>query len=724
MIAWQNLIVSIIAHPVHWAEVLFGVKLWRLDGIPTQSQADFIESCFWNVRTVVPSGHETGKTEACKVLVPLWLLSHPKSFFGLTAASWTAVEDNLIPGIREYVKMQPLLFDTVPIADKWVLGNNHELVGFSPDNAEPMQGWHSKGITIGDNWYGGTFVLVDEASALILKVHQGIESLVGGPNHVAYTGNPIHSAGPFVDAINSKRWTTVHLNSRYTPNVVAKCAPGEEIIPGLCTQQKIDDYEEEYGADSPQVKARVDGIVPAQSEWTFISRDDVELALSRWKPHIPIQLNDDGEEVEVSMLGDPHHDSTADGPLRLGIDVGRSETGDESVLLIRGETTVHDDEKHRGLSEPELIGLTEARLRDTEGIRSVYPDATGIGSGLCDWLENMGVRGVHRVVAGARAHESLKYANVRAEAWGNMKQALKTNLAIPERCRADALQMVDVRYSYTTLGQILLERKEKTKERLGRSPDWADALSFTYARPVGNPAFPSVCQRHKLPLRPTVYPKDGKWMLHYDGYPASGDRLGFLCRATWLTRRAESCTIWVHVADKGSWILFDLIIEKKMPTKHYWQRVIAQSAGHDYMWDEISAPDQLKKESEYHVIDLVIEENEEKGHAAYPFFRPPNSVGGMRGLDEIDRLLIGTMMIFPKDPYWTDRDKEIEVDTDPSKFLRVWPDKALDALERARLKEVGPHETDADKDRPEGLVADGGPIVRCLRLLSVAGAAY
>ncbi|KKL77759.1 hypothetical protein LCGC14_2031720 [marine sediment metagenome] len=91
MIAWQNLIVSIIAHPVHWAEVLFGVKLWRLDGIPTQSQADFIESCFWNVRTVVPSGHETGKTEACKVLVPLWLLSHPKSFFGLTAASWTAV---------------------------------------------------------------------------------------------------------------------------------------------------------------------------------------------------------------------------------------------------------------------------------------------------------------------------------------------------------------------------------------------------------------------------------------------------------------------------------------------------------------------------------------------------------------------------------------------------------------------------------------------------------
>ncbi|KKK97655.1 hypothetical protein LCGC14_2650600 [marine sediment metagenome] len=108
--------------------------------------------------------------------------------------------------------------------------------------------------------------------------------------------------------------------------------------------------------------------------------------------------------------------------------------------------------------------------------------------------------------------------------------------------------------------------------------------------------------------------------------------------------------------------------------------------------------------------------------------------GEVAGLDDIitlrlkflDRtgLVIGTMMIFPKDPYWTDRDKEIEVDTDPSKFLRVWPDKALDALERARLKEVGPHETDADKDRPEGLVADGGPIVRCLRLLSVAGAAY
>ena len=39
-------------------------------------------------------------------------------------------------------------------------------------------------------------------------------------------------------------------------------------------------------------------------------------------------------------------------------------------------------------------------------------------------------------------------------------------------------------YRFTSNGRIILEGKDKIKERMGRSPDLADALALTFAHPV------------------------------------------------------------------------------------------------------------------------------------------------------------------------------------------------------------------------------------------------
>ena len=40
-----------------------------------------------------------------------------------------------------------------------------------------------------------------------------------------------------------------------------------------------------------------------------------------------------------------------------------------------------------------------------------------------------------------------------------------------------------VNKSYDKLGRLLLEEKSAVKRRLGRSPDWGDALALTFAEP-------------------------------------------------------------------------------------------------------------------------------------------------------------------------------------------------------------------------------------------------
>ena len=45
-----------------------------------------------------------------------------------------------------------------------------------------------------------------------------------------------------------------------------------------------------------------------------------------------------------------------------------------------------------------------------------------------------------------------------------------------------------VEYKFNPSGKIILEPKEKIKERTGASPDLADSLALTFARPVYLPA--------------------------------------------------------------------------------------------------------------------------------------------------------------------------------------------------------------------------------------------
>jgi hypothetical protein len=122
-------------------------------------------------------------------------------------------------------------------------------------------------------------------------------------------------------------------------------------------------------------------------------------------------------------------------------------------------------------------------------------DIGAMGAGVVDRLREQGfdVRGVN---FGSAPVDKVKYANKRAEMWGEMAAWLKECGEIPDD--ADLRQdLIAPEYSYTSNQQILLEKKETMKRRGLPSPDCADALALTFAAPVTDTATHAEIEQHE-----------------------------------------------------------------------------------------------------------------------------------------------------------------------------------------------------------------------------------
>jgi hypothetical protein len=201
-------------------------------------------------------------------------------------------------------------------------------------------------------------------------------------------------------------------------------------------------------------------------DWQVIPTDWVKAAMDRWKP-------DPSPGVVTSVGVDP------------------SRGGDEATIAAR-----------RGWRFDELVavkpdgsgtitgGAIAKRTMDVAGeVAPVHVDVIGIGASAIDHLEAfIGVRAVS--VNGAAGTEGkdftgrLGFANVRAEDWWRMREALSperaARVALPpdQRLLAD---LVAPRYRVTSRG-IQVEEKEQIKKRLGRSPDRGDAVVLAAKR--------------------------------------------------------------------------------------------------------------------------------------------------------------------------------------------------------------------------------------------------
>jgi len=132
--------------------------------------------------------------------------------------------------------------------------------------------------------------------------------------------------------------------------------------------------------------------------------------------------------------------------------------GQKDTMYTAGKIHIWAQEKH-----PDLIGV----------------DVIGLGAGVADRLREMG-NNVLDFNSAEKAEEETKYYNLRAEMyWNTGRRFAEKDIKLTWQGKSGedkdlARELSSASYLIRN-GKILIEPKEKIKERLGRSPDKADA---------------------------------------------------------------------------------------------------------------------------------------------------------------------------------------------------------------------------------------------------------
>jgi len=336
------------------------------------------------------------------------------------------------------------------------------ILAFTSNDISKLTGLHAPKL----------LAIITEAQGVPSHVFEAMHAnLTGDVSRLLIVGNPLSPSGAFFEACRSPNWHHIHIGA-------AEAIPGK--LPGGITEQFVETMAGEYGVGSGIYRARVLGEFPEESDEALCRRAWVEAAFER-------QL-----ELDTSS------------PVVLALDVARFGP-DRNCLAIRQGSVVREfvewgntdlmqtvdrlrTEAHRFGVRPGRVAANGFGAHPSRGL--VVVDSIGMGGGVLDRLRELGYE-TRSFVGGERSRRN-GFFNSRALAYWIVREELEAErLALPPNDKlADELCAIRWRESPSGKG-VMLERKEVLAERLGRSPDTADALSMVlwarapeYVRPL------------------------------------------------------------------------------------------------------------------------------------------------------------------------------------------------------------------------------------------------
>lgn len=436
--------------PNRFAGECLGDFLWS-------RQRQVIESVRDNRRTAVRSGHGVGKTHIAAVTLLWFLFCHRDSRVITTATTWSQVRDLLWREVnalyaKARVETGGHIFQT-----RLELPGGRFGVGLSaaPENKETFQGHHAENLLL----------IFDEASGIprpIFEAGEGYMTSAGAKQLLI--GNPTQPAGDFFDAFHSGRasYATHTISVLDSPAFTGEEVP-EDVLVRLPSQEFVTEAEDRWGVESPMFQVRVLGQFPSESDDTVMSLTAVEDAQAR--------------SVAQTL------------PFVVSCDVARFGS-DETVIAVRKGNHVRIVERYHGQDTMQTAGAIIRVVQQNPGAKIVVDD-DGLGGGVTDRLKELG----HRVTpfrAAAAPIDKQGYPNARSEMWFSLSERLpELDLDPDDQLAAD---LTAPKYKLDSQGRRVVEKKEETKKRLGRSPDRADAVLMAFWE--GQPAPPSETQHH------------------------------------------------------------------------------------------------------------------------------------------------------------------------------------------------------------------------------------
>jgi len=170
------------------------------------------------------------------------------------------------------------------------------------------------------------------------------------------------------------------------------------------------------------------------------------------------------------------------GTQSLGVDVA-GHGKDKTVFVRMTGSNITEIIEFADTSIPEVTAKTkELMLLHGVDAEHVAVDGAGLGAGVIDELEADKIYPINFIGGGKVIEDenTYNYKNLRAQAYWHLKLAFSDHAIgglTGERIQSD---LAAIRYTVEADKQIKIESKEELKKRIGRSPDYADALCYAW----------------------------------------------------------------------------------------------------------------------------------------------------------------------------------------------------------------------------------------------------
>tara|TARA_B100001248_G_scaffold239629_1_gene205024 strand:+ start:5030 stop:6556 length:1527 start_codon:yes stop_codon:yes gene_type:complete len=335
-------------------------------------------------------------------------------------------------------------------------------------------------------------------------------------SEVAYSPNCSEHAAGILQTVSDQKGTEVILESTangqgdYFHRMCKMALVGESdyqliFVPWYWQDEYTRPLEEPFDLDAEETEYlnlfKKDGLSKEHLAWRRKKiRSDFEGDSMRFKREYPFtpeeafEANDEHALIKANSVRKarmtPAVNTTA--PLVIGVDPARL-GGDKFRVTHRKGRNVT---KSYSIAPMSITDSARVLSQDIVNYKPgrLFIDCGGLGVGIYDMLCDMGYsKLISKVDFGSKASNPDRYYNKRAEMYGEAKEWLENepcSIQLTEK-DGDALQseLCSVHFEWRNNSQILLEPKEKHKERLGHSPDIADSFVLTFAEPVAQTNF-------------------------------------------------------------------------------------------------------------------------------------------------------------------------------------------------------------------------------------------
>jgi hypothetical protein len=458
--------------PVGYATHYLGVTLWA-------KQQECLEKLHQPpYRVLCRSANATGKTYLSACAASYWHDNYRPSIVLTTAPTQVQVRDLLFKELRN---IRPLQRYFLPRATRIERNHAHFVHGFTAATPDAFQGRHADYMLL----------IFDEATGIRREFWERGETMIHSkPGHgwlAIYNPNDM-STPPYVMEQRDS-WHHVAISALEHPNVIAGIAGLPPPYPAAV----------DYATVLNRIRAECDQVLDREPEPPI----DFEFPLGSGKWYRPQTPDFDAQILgrwpaqPVAAVWSERMWAIVDDATRypellkgwksqIGCDVARFGDDETTIHIRTGPCSVRH-EAHKGWS----TDRTAERLRElchhhAHGVDPydvpVCIDAGGVGGGVVD--QSCGYRFIE-VNGSTKPHQLSRYPNTRSELWFVTADLAKADMVDFSRLPAAVKHKIKMdlfapSYSMDSLNRRVVEPKDRTKARLGRSPDHADAVNLAF----------------------------------------------------------------------------------------------------------------------------------------------------------------------------------------------------------------------------------------------------